>query len=66
MELQSYQQVVLKIVPSVNFMDEERLPTVSTRALSITFPRSMGLLEYEEFKEKMDYCISSSHGFGNI
>ncbi len=35
-------------------MDEERLLTVSTCALSITFPRSMGLLEYEEFKEKMD------------
>ena len=53
-------------VPSIKFMDEERLPTVSICAISITFPRSMGLLEYESFKERMDDCIICSHGFGNI
>lgn len=53
-------------VPGIKFMDDERLPTVSTCAMSITFPRSMGLLAYEKFKDKMDFCILGSYGFGSV
>ena len=31
-------------IPSIRFTDDERLPTVSTCAMSVTFSRSMGLL----------------------
>lgn len=52
--------------PKINFCEADRLPSASTCDLSITFPRSMGLLEYDQFKTKMDNCIHGSHGFGNV
>lgn len=52
--------------PKIFFCNEERLPSVSTCDLSITFPRSMGLLSYEDFKTKMSDCILGSYGFGNV
>ena len=52
--------------PKICFCEGDRLPTVSTCALSITFPRSMGLLQYQDFKKKMSYCILGSYGFGSI
>ena len=52
--------------PKVQFCDADRLPSTSTCDLSITFPRSMALLQYEEFKEKMTDYILSSYGFGAI
>ena len=50
-------------IPSICFTDDDRLPTVSTSAMSITFSRTMGLLSYEEFKTKMDFYILGSYGF---
>ena len=52
--------------PKIRFTDSDRLPTVSTCEMSITFPRGMGLLSYEEFKDKMDFCILGSYGFGVV
>ena len=52
--------------PSVCFTDSEMLPTSSTCALTITFPRQYGLLTYEYFKEKLNLCIRNSFGFGSI
>ena len=42
--------------PKIRFTNDERLPAVSTCDISITFPRRMGLLDYENFKQKMDVC----------
>ena len=53
------------VTPSIYFTDTEMLPKSSTCDLSITFPRSLGLLSYEEFQQKMDLCIKGSFGFGN-
>ena len=50
--------------PSICFTDDVCLPRVSTCALTVTFPRSLGLLSYDEFKNKMDMCIRNSCGFG--
>lgn len=50
--------------PKICFTDEDRLPFSSTCDLRITFPRSLAYLSYEEFKKKMDFCISCSCGFG--
>ena len=52
--------------PKIRFTDEDRLPTVSTCDMSITFPRKMGLLNFEEFKSKLDFCILGSYGFGVV
>jgi hypothetical protein len=52
--------------PSVYFCSEDRLPKASTCDVSITFSRGMGLLQYEQFKEKMDLCILGSYGFGSV
>ena len=45
---------------------DDRLPWASTCELSITFPRAMGLLTEEDFRQKMDMCILGSYGFGAI
>ena len=50
--------------PKIKFTDENRLPTVSTCELSITFPRKMAGLTVDEFKDQMDFCIRGSHGYG--
>ena len=50
--------------PTINFTDDTCLPRASTCDLSITFPRKYGFLTFEEFKEKMDFCILNSYGFG--
>jgi len=55
-----------EVKPMIDFMDAKLLPTASTRALTITFPRCFGELQYEQFKSKMDLCILGSQGFGNI
>lgn len=52
--------------PTVFFTDEDRLPTASTCDISITFPRTMALLEYDVFCSKMDMCILGSYGFGSV
>ena len=53
-------------VPKIYFTNVARLPWASTCDLSITFPRSMGLLTEEEFRQKMDMCILGSFGFGTV
>ena len=53
-------------IPMIDFMDAELLPTASTCAMMITFPRSFAELHFDQFKEKMDMCILESQGFGNI
>ena len=52
--------------PKISFTSQERLPYASTCALTITFPRSIGLISYDEFQEKMDFCILGSFGFGSV
>lgn len=51
------------VSPTVEFTDEEVLPTVSTCSLSLCFPRSFPSTEYSKFKEKMDFVILGSQGF---
>ena len=51
-------------IPRISFTNEDCLPRVSTCDLCLTFSRSWGQLTYNEFKEKMDMCISDSFGFG--
>ena len=41
--------------PSIQFTDDVCLPKASTCDVSITFPRSFGSLQYDEFKEKNGY-----------
>lgn len=53
-------------VPTICFCDKEGLPYSSTCDFSITFPRSLGLLSFEQFKLKMNFCILGSYGFGNV
>ena len=50
--------------PKICFTDAVVLPYTSTCDISITFPRSYGLLQFTEFEDKMDECILSSCGFG--
>ena len=52
--------------PAIFFCNEDRLPRASTCDISITFSRKLGILQYEEFKEKMDFCILGSYGFGSV
>ena len=52
--------------PKIYFCEADRLPSGSTCDLSITFPRLMGLLEYDQFKTKMDEYIHGSYGYGNV
>ena len=56
----------LDYTPKIYFTNEDRLPHASTCALSITFPRSLGLLSYEDFQDKMDTYVLRFHGFGNV
>ena len=51
-------------VPMIDFMDSDLLPTTSTCALVITFPRKFAEMQFDQFKEKMDMCILGSQGFG--
>lgn len=51
--------------PKIRFTNDERLPTVSMCDISITFPRRMGLLDYENFKQKM-VCIRLRFNNSNI
>ena len=52
--------------PKITFTSENVLPYTSTYALKVTFPRSLGLLSYDDFESKMDLCIRGSFGFGAI
>lgn len=52
--------------PSIRFTDVDCLPTVSTCDVSVTFPRKMALLEYEDFCEKLNFCVMGSYGFGKV
>ena len=52
--------------PKNSFTSEDVLPYTSTCALKITFPRSLGVLSYDDFESKIDSCICSSFGFGAI
>ena len=52
--------------PSIRFCDDDRLATASTCDVSITFPRKLGWLQFDQFKETMDLCILGSCGFGNV
>ena len=53
-------------VPKIYFTNTNQLPWASTCDPSITFPRNMGLLTEEEFRQKMDMCILGSCGFGTV
>ena len=53
-------------IPKISFTDHDCLPVVSTCDITITFPRKMGTLDIEAFREKMDFCILGSHGFGAV
>ena len=46
--------------------DVDQLPWASKCDLSITFPRNMGLLTEEEFRQKMDMCILGSFEFCTV
>ena len=52
--------------PSIKFTDVDCLPIASTCDVSITFPRKIGLLAYEDFCDRMDFCIQGSYGFGRV
>ena len=52
--------------PSIKFCDDDRLPKASTCDVSITFPRKLGLLQFDQFKEMLDLSILGSCGFGNV
>lgn len=52
-------------MPSIHFSDVDAFPFSSTCDVSITIPRSFGLLSYAEFKSRMDMSILDSFGFGN-
>lgn len=52
-------------MPSIRFSDVDGFPFSSTCDISITIPRSFGLLSYAEFKSRMDMSILDSFGFGN-
>ena len=51
---------------TINFTDRKCLPVASTCALSITFPRTWGLLQYPAFLEKMHEIVHNSWGFGTV
>ena len=51
-------------IPKIGFTDRDYLPVVSTCDIMITFPRNMGMLDIDAFKEKIDFCILESHDFG--
>ena len=57
--------IMEEMVPTIDFMDANLLPTVSTCGLTITFPRSFAQVSFDEFRSKMDLCILESQGFGN-
>ncbi len=48
----------------ISFTSEERLPSTNTCGLSITFYRKYK--DYAHFKDKMDFAVRNSHGFGLI
>ena len=52
--------------PSIKFCNDDRLPKASTCDVSITLPRKLGLLQFEQFKERLDLSILGSCGFGNV
>ena len=52
--------------PTIKFTDESCFPVASSCALSITFSRAWGSLQYDAFVEKMNYAILNSWGFGSV
>ena len=52
-------------VPSIIFVNDNCLPVASTCDLSITFSRKYGFLTYEQFREKLDFSIENSPGYGS-
>lgn len=50
--------------PSICFTDEECFPRASTCDVSITFPTSLALMTYEEFKDRLNTSVCGSFGFG--
>jgi hypothetical protein len=51
-------------IPSILFINGLGLPTASTCDLSITFSREYGKFTYKQFKEKFNFAIQNSPGFG--
>ena len=49
--------------PSIHSSDIDAFPFSSTCDVSITIPRSFGLLTYAEFKSRMDMAILESFDF---
>ena len=47
----------------ISFTSEDVLPYTSACALKIMFPRSLGVLSYDDFEGKMDFCVCCSFGF---
>ena len=52
--------------PKIYFTGRRCLPLTSTCALTITFSRSWGLLQYPVFVEKMQEILHNSWGFGSV
>ena len=50
----------------IKFSNDVMLPKASTCDCSITFSRSWGLLNEDEFKKKMTDCILGSVGYGQV
>lgn len=51
---------------SIHFIDDKdkTLPTASTCSLVLRLPLSLTM--YEEFKEKVDFAIMNTFGFGQV
>ena len=49
--------------PSIHFSDIDAFPISSICDITITIPRSFGLLTYAEFKSRMDMAILDSFEF---
>ena len=53
-------------LPKICFTNNDCFPYVSTCDIAITFPRLMASFSVDQFKERMDFCIEGSHGFGTV
>lgn len=51
-------------IPRIEFTDEDRLPEANTCIFRLTLSRKY--VAYDMFKEKMDFAIQNTFGFGKI
>ena len=52
--------------PEIKFDESLKVPQVSTCSLTLYFPLKAMPCEYEVFKEKMNFYILGSQGFGQL